>query len=362
MKKIFEEARIGGILSKNRIIRSATQEGLAVDDGQIGEELISVYKSLAEGGVGIIITSMVGVDENSRVFPLMMKSYDDSFISGLKKIVKNAHDNNCKIVVQLAHNGIKANPDNGSNPFAPSDMKFSEKDAKGMTKEDIDNLIESFALAALRCKEAGADGVQIHGAHGYLLSEFLSPYFNQRSDEYGGSISNRARIIFEIYDAIRTKVQTDYPVWIKINSEDFVDNGLSHDESLWVCKELDKRGINGIEVSGGIGISAKSAPTRITSKKNEKGTFSDYALTIADSVNTSVISVGGYRTPDMIENWLNKGKLQAFSLCRPLICEPDLPNAWKNNDMRKAKCVSCNKCFDYSTSFGCKVFPQEVVL
>ncbi|MFV0361927.1 MAG: hypothetical protein ACK5LL_02425, partial [Suipraeoptans sp.] len=192
--------------------------------------------------------------------------------------------------------------------------------------------------------------------HGYLLSQFLSPFFNQRTDEYGGNISNRARIVFEVYESIRNAVGENYPVWVKINSADFADNGLSFEESLWVCKELDKRGINGIEVSGGIGVSAESAPTRILSDKNEQGAFSEYALTIADSVNATVISVGGYRTANMIEQWLNKGNVNAFSLCRPLICEPNLPSVWQGGDDRKAKCISCNKCFDYSSGFGCKVF------
>lgn len=356
MKEIFETTNVGGIVTKNRLVRSATQEGLAVEDGHIGAELISVYKALSEGGVGIIITAMVGVDENSRVFPLMVKAYDDSFTDGLKEIVGNAHNNDCKVVVQLAHNGAKANPDNGNNPLAPSDMSFGSNKAKSMTKEDINNLVQNFAVAALRCKEAGVDGVQIHGAHGYLLSEFLSPFFNKRMDEYGGNIANRARIIFEIYDAIRTKVNDDYPIWIKINSADFVDGGLYFDESLWVCQELDKRGIDGIEVSGGIGVSSESAPTRITSNKDEKGTFSDYALSVANNVNATVISVGGYRTPNMIEQWLNKGKIEAVSLCRPLICEPNLPNTWKSGDRRNTQCVSCNKCFDYASGFGCKVF------
>lgn len=354
MKKIFEKASIGGLQPKNRIVRSATQEGLAVEDGHIGSELISVYKTLFAGGAGTVITAMVGVDDNSRVFPLMVKAYDDSFVNGMGEIANNAHDNDCKIVVQLAHNGAKANPDNGNPPLAPSGMMFGEKELKGMTKDEIKQLAGSFALAALKCKEAGADGVQIHGAHGYLLSQFLSPFFNKRTDEYGGNIANRARIIFEIYDAIRNKTNADYPIWIKINCADFVDAGLSFDESLWVCKELDKRGIDAIEVSGGIGVSAESAPTRIGPNK-ETGTFSDYGLLVADNVNATVISVGGYRAPDMIEQFLNRGKVEAVSLCRPLICEPDLPNIWKGGDKRNAKCISCNKCFDYARGFGCKV-------
>lgn len=359
MKKLFEQVNVGGIPSKNRIVRSATQEGLAIEDGHIGEELISIYEDLARGGVGVIITSMVGVDENSRVFPKMINadSNNETFIQELKQIVDIVHENNSKIVVQLAHNGAKANPD-GNMPLAPSSMSLGEKKIQGMTTEEIRTFINSFAVAALRCQEAGADGIQIHGSHGYLLSQFLSPYFNKRTDEYGGSIENRARIVFELYDEVRNVVGDDYPIWIKINSADYVDEGLSFEESLWVCRELDRKGINGIEVSGGIGISLESAPTRVEVKNKDKGTFSEYALRIAEEVKTTVISVGGYRTVEMMEQWLNKGEIEAISLCRPLICEPSLPKLWNEttNEPRKSRCVSCNKCFDYSNGFGCKVF------
>lgn len=356
MKEIFEGTTIGGISSKNRIVRSATQEGLAIENGQIGDELLAVYKTLAEGGTGIIITGMVGVDENARVFPLMVKAYDDRFVQGMREIVQNAHENDSRIVVQIAHNGAKAIPDNGNSPLGPSDMTLGEKTAKAISKDEIKKLAGSFALTALRCKEAGADGVQIHGAHGYLLSQFLSPFFNHRSDEYGGGIANRCRALFEVYDAVRKAVGKDYPVWIKINSADFVDGGFSVEESLWVCRELDKRGIHGIEVSGGIGVSPESAPTRISADQ-DGGTFSKYALEVAEQVRASVISVGGYRSPGEIEGFLNKGKVDAVSMCRPLICEPDLPNIWNQGDRRKTNCISCNKCFDYTSGFGCKVFP-----
>lgn len=355
MKKIFEKTTIGGIPSKNRIVRSATQEGLAVDGGHIGQELRSVYQTLSEGGAGIIITGMVGVDENSRVFPLMVKAYDDQFVQGMHEIVESSHSNDCKIVVQIAHNGVTANPDSGNPPLGPSERPLGEKTAKGMTQDEIKDVANSFASTALRCKEAGADGVQIHCAHGYLLSQFLSPVFNQRSDEYGGDISNRARIVFDTYDAVRSAVGNDYPIWVKINSSDFVEGGLSAEESLWVCKELDNRRINGIEVSGGLAISPESAPTRISADQSG-GTFSEYALSVAENVNASVISVGGYRIPEEIEQLLNKGQVDAVSIGRPLICEPDLPNKWEQDDSHKPKCISCNKCFDYSSGFGCKVF------
>ncbi|URZ15651.1 NADH:flavin oxidoreductase [Clostridium felsineum] len=357
MKTIFEKANVGAITLKNRIIRSATQGGAADQDGHITEKLISIYEKIAAGGAGAAITGMMGVDENSRVFPHMAKVYDDDFVSGLSKLVNKVHTQDCKIIVQLAHCGAKANPDNGNKPLAPSDIMLSEdKSAKSMTKEEIQSVIHSFALAAERCKEAGADGVQIHSAHGYLLSQFLSPFFNKRNDEYGGDISNRAKIVFEVYAAIREKVGNDYPIWVKVNGEDYVSGGLSLEECLWVCCELDKLGINGIEISGGIGISPESAATRKMSSSDKEGVFAQNAMQVAEKVNASVISVGWYRTPDMIEEWLNKGKIQAISLCRPLICEPELPNIWGSGNRRKSKCISCNKCYDFKSGFGCKVF------
>lgn len=355
MKTIFENVEIGGIQLKNRLIRSATQEGAAKQDGHITSELIDIYKELAVGGVGATITSMIGIDENSRVFPHMVKAYSDNFIVELSELIKVSHEQDCKVIVQLVHCGAKASPDNGNRPIAPSDIVLSvDRTAQEMTKEDIQNVILNFALAAEACKAAGADGVQIHGAHGYLLSQFLSPFFNKRSDEYGGGTANRARIVFEVYDAIRQKVGNNYPVWIKINSADFVDSGLNFDECLWVCKELDKRRINAIEVSGGIGISLESSPTRIV--ENKIGTFSDYAMSVAENVDATVISVGGYRSPEIIESLLNKSNIQAVSVCRPLICEPDLPNVWRSGDRRKAQCISCNKCFNPANGFGCQVF------
>lgn len=357
MKAIYEYVDIGGLTIKNRIIRSATQEGSADQSGKVTPALLSIYENLAAGGVGAIITAMIGVDESSRVYPQMLKAYGDAFVPDFSELVARVHKHDCKIIVQLAHTGAKASPDHGGNPLAPSDFPINpDRPARSMTMEEIQKLAQSFAEAAIKCRESGADGVQIHAAHGYLLSQFTSPVFNKREDEYGGNLSNRARIVFDVYDAIRGAVGDEYPVYIKINSEDRVDGGLTLEESIWICSELEKRGINGIEVSGGLAVSRESAPVQMIKNTNDEGTFARNALTIAEKVSVPVISVGGYRTPDMIESWLNKGNIQAVSLCRPLISEPDLPNRWKAGDRKKARCISCNRCFDTRAGFGCKVY------
>lgn len=194
--------------------------------------------------------------------------------------------------------------------------------------------------AALRCKAAGVDGVQIHASHGFLLNSFLSPITNKRTDEYGGKIENRARLVFEIYDAVRAAVGKDYVVGIKFPFSDLKENSIQPEESLWVCKELEKRGIDFIEVSSGI-AGDKFSPVL---RKNQEAPFLPYAAQVAEAVAVPVISVCGYRTPDVIEKALAETKIAAVSFGRPLVCEPDLPLRWKT-DPSSAKCVSCNGCF-----------------
>ena len=341
MKKVFEEYILGSMVLKNRLIRSATFENGGADNGLITPLLKEIYEELAKGEVGLIITGMMGVGPNACVNSSMVKIYDDSFIDRFSEIAHAVHQMGGKIVVQLGHCGAKATViDLGKRPFCPS--KYGN--SKEITKDEIKMLLKKYGEAALKCKMAGADGVQIHAAHGYLISQFLSPYFNKRTDEYGGDIQNRARFLFDVYDEIRSLVDEVYPVLIKINYNDLVENGLSDDECEWVCMELEKRGIDAIEISSGIGVNTESAPTQPNQKKIE-GFFADGALNIASKVTTPVISVGGYRSLDVIEKKLNQGNISAISLCRPFIKEPFLLKRWKNGDKGKASCVSCNGCF-----------------
>jgi len=202
-----------------------------------------------------------------------------------------------------------------------------------MTKDDIGSLISAFAQAAVRCKNAGFDGVQLHAAHTYLLSQFLSPYYNRRKDQYGGSIENRARIVFEVLEAVRNEVGSDYPVFIKMHcTDDWGENGLSIDESLIVAKGLEQRGISGIEFSGG-NLDMKNypnmGPIRMKILKEEKQSyFTSQTSKIAEKIKIPVISVGGHRSPDLLERTLN------------------FVNRWKSGDREKLRCVACNKCWD----------------
>lgn len=349
MKKLFDTVNVGKLSLRNRIIRSATFEFAFDDDNETFiDKLLPMYNKLAGNGVAAIIMGMVGVDENSRVAPVMVKAYGQKFVEELMVLTQSVHQLGAKLIVQINHCGQKAGQiDGGGSPLGPSDAQTADgKQVKAMSHDEIHSVVASFAETAIRCKQAGADAVQIHAAHGYLLSEFLSPYFNKRTDEYGGNIAGRSKIVLEVYDAVRKAVGHDYPVWIKINSKDLTEPSISPEEFLWICQELDKRGIDAIEVSGGASVSPQSVSTPLIRKEEDEGFFGAEALKIANAVSASVISVCGYRTPDVMEEWLNKGNIEAISLCRPLISEPDLVSRWEHGDRHKARCISCNKCFN----------------
>ena len=350
MKHIFESHNLGGIQLENRLVRSATFESGGAENGVITPLLKKVYEDLAKGQVGLIITGMMGVGPNACAGPAMVKVYDESFVLRFSEIARSVHQFGGKIVVQLSHCGAKATViDWGEQAFCPSEYK----QAKAISTDEIAMLVKSFGQAAAKCKAAGADGVQIHGAHGYLLNQFLSPFFNQRTDEYGGDVQGRSKFLFEVYEEIRSAVGADYPVLLKINYSDLVENGFTGEECAWVCQELERRGLNAVEVSSGLGVSRDSGPVPSGPQVTE-GFFAAGGLDIAEKLSIPVFNVGGYRAFETIEAKLNEGRLAAISLCRPFIREPDLAARWRAGDRKNAACISCNKCFGMP-QFGCAV-------
>ncbi|MGL5901321.1 MAG: NADH:flavin oxidoreductase, partial [Cetobacterium sp.] len=220
-------------------------------------------------------------------------------------------------------------------------------------KDEIKELVKAFADAARRVKASGFDGVEIHGGHGYLLSQFLSPYYNKRTDEYGGVIENRGRIIFEIFTAMREAVGNDFPIWIKLNSADYTEEGgLTEEDSMYVARKLSQLGIDAIEVTGGnesikdVGDNnLGAARTKVIVSKANESYFKNYAMELAETIDTPVILIGGNRHIDVMEEILNSSKVEFFTMSRPLTCEPDLLNIWNSGDLKRPKCVSCNKCY-----------------
>jgi 2,4-dienoyl-CoA reductase-like NADH-dependent reductase (Old Yellow Enzyme family) len=332
----------------NRFVRSATWEGMAADDGACTPKLIDLMAGLAKGGVGLIISSHTYVLKEGQASPWQLGIYKDELVPGLRDMTDAVHENGGKIVMQIAHGGYYAHPKLiGQTPKAPSNAEgISKTPREEMSADDIQNVISAFEAGAQRAKAAGFDGIQIHSAHGYLLSQFLSPAFNQRTDEYGGDLRNRARVHIAVLKGVRQAVGDDYPVLIKLNCRDFIENGLTAEDSLQVAKMLVAEGIDAIELSGGVLSSPKLSPSRLGIKTEDKEAyFQEDAKAFKTQLDVPLILVGGNRSFPVAERLVQGGIADYISMSRPFIREPDLINRWKSGDLSKATCVSDNMCF-----------------
>lgn len=367
--QLIETTKIRNIKLNNRIIRSALWMNMADKDGHITPQLYKVYEELSKGGVGMIITGYSMVDPNDRPNPGMMGIYNDSFIEEHKKLVNMVHSNDTPISIQLAYGGSQTNhPDfQTATLFAPSAIKNRATGItpKEMTKNDIQHLVKMFTNAAVRAQKAGYDAVELHGAHGYLLSQFLTPYCNRREDEYGGSIENRTRIFVDVIKSIREAVGDDFTIMVKMNHDDYMDEGegLTIAEAVEVGKILEKAGADFLEISGANETSGKGiSPARTKINKPElQSYFLEPSQQIANAVSIPVILMGGNRNYARLQEILDETNIKYFSMARPLLSEPDLVNKWKKNPEYKPLCVSCNGCYREG-EVGCVVQEKRMVM
>jgi 2,4-dienoyl-CoA reductase-like NADH-dependent reductase (Old Yellow Enzyme family) len=336
----------------NRFVRSATWEGMANDDLTVSQRLIDLMVALAEGGVGLIITSVATVTKDGTAAPWMLGIHTDDHIPGLTQMTQAVHDVGGKIMVQIAHAGAQGVPAlTGEQLLGPSAIPTFYAGEGGtcraMTTADILRVVEAFGEAGRRAKQAGFDGVQLHGAHGYLLTEFLSPFFNKRTDTYGGSLENRARIVLDAYHRVRDAVGANYPVTIKLNSEDFLEGGMTVEEMLQVASWLESEGIDAIEVSGGTSWALRSGNPNASHARVEKSDlyYRDAALRYKDAIRVPLMLVGGIRSYDVAKLLVEDGLTDYIALSRPLIREPDIVNRWQSGDTRPSACTSDNACF-----------------
>lgn len=354
MSRIFTPWKLGKLELPNRLVRSATWEGLADADGAPTFDLINALAALAEGGVGLIITGFMYVAQEGKAMPGQTGIHIDAMIGPLTRISDAVHKAGGKIAAQIAHGGGQANPAlTGHKLLGPSTMvnPSSKHPVEAMTTDQIYEALYAMSLAAARAKAAGFDAVQLHAAHGYLLSQFLSPNLNLRADEYGGSLENRARFLYQAYEDVRQAVGPDYPIFVKLNSEDGVEGGITPAEAAEVAGRLAAMGIDGIEVSGGTRAGGKRGmPSRVVAKPADEGYFLDNAVAVKQAAGCPVISVGGWRSPSRIEAALEK--VDAVALCRPFIREPGLARRWQEGDRAAASCISCNQCFEVTAKHG----------
>lgn len=352
--QLLEKGRIKNTILKNKFVKASSWEALATGDGKMTKELFDVYKELADGEVGLIETGYAYVNEFEKPNPGMMGIYDDSFIEEYKELTSYAHRKGSKIVLQIVYGGSMTTLDPVSEVILGASSVENERTKVTpleITKDEIEKMVQLFADAAKRAEKADFDGIEVHSGHGYFLSSFLTPYYNQRTDEYGGSIENRSRIHKEIIEKIRSTVSDDFLVGIKINSEDFMENGLTKQDSITVVKRLEEVGLDYVEVTGGnesspFVLNNNLGPARRKlSSFDHQSYFKEYAFKLKKEVKIPVVLTGGNRNLDYLNTLIEESKIDFVGIARPMISEPDLVKKYMENPDYQMRCVSCNGCY-----------------
>lgn len=342
MKTLFDTTTLGRRTLKNRVWRSATWLALADSEGYVTDDIIHTYDRLAEGGAAMIVTGLTSVIENDAEIGGGAKFYDDSFIDGHRRLTEAIHRHGALVMMQTAI------------VDGPIDQ---------LTTGQVEEIVTAFGDAARRAEQAGYDGVQIHAAHFFYLSKFISPLCNHRSDRYGGNQQNRSRILLEILDDMRRKTSPRFLVTMKINSTDEYDGGLTPQDFMLTSKMLASAGIDAIEVSAngtsrtgvragqneGYFRAAATALSALLAQETGEPTTATQGqsrtATEEPTAGTPVVLVGGLRSIEKINQFLNESNIQYVSLSRPLVREPDLIRRWQEGDTAPSLCVSCNTCY-----------------
>lgn len=377
MSQLLSPTKIGSLEVRNRFVRSATFECLAEENGQVSEGLLKIYRNLAKGGVGLIITSHLYVNQGGKAYFNQAGIDSDDKIPGLKRLVHEVHERGGRIVFQLSHAGRQTSRlITGQTPLGPSsrgrDPMFFVK-PREMTDNDIQETIQSFAQAASRAVQAGADGLQLHGAHGYLINQFLSPFFNVRRDSWGGSEESRFCFLEQVLSEVRKRVGGETPILIKLNTHDHTPRqGITPDLATHYAERLANIGIDGVEVSSGSSIYsfmnmcrgevpvqevvdglsfwkkplAKIMLNKLVGKYDlEEGYHLEAAKLIKPVIGqVPLLLVGGMRRVSHMEELIEEGCADFISMSRPFIREPHLVQRIEQGKTDRASCVSCNKC------------------
>jgi len=353
---LFSPGKIGSMTLANRLVRSATAERMADDQGKPPARQVALYRELALGGVGLIITGHMFVHPSGKAHDEMTGVYSDDLIPGLAEIAGVVHGAGGKVVAQINHGGMQASavPD----PMAPSAVALPTltRPARAMSQAEIEMVIQAFGEAARRVKAAGFDGVQIHGAHGYLVNQFLSPLVNQRDDGWGGSLEGRMLFLRGVCRVVRQQVGADFPVLIKLGMQDHMDGGLPASEGVQVVAELEAMGVDAVEISGGIGTPRVSNSRKGIRDEAQEGYFLPLARLARPVTRLPLLVVGGFRSHRFMEQALSSGDADFISLCRPLIMEPDLPKRMQLGLQERSRCLSANNCWPkgIGEGVGCK--------
>ncbi len=317
-----------GVAIPNRIAKSALSEGIAEANGRPSEALCNLYRRWGRGGAGILFSGNVMVDKDHLVNPNVMIAEDEAFLEDYTKLAAAAQAEGTHFWMQINHPGRQSPIYLDKAPVSASDVQMPSRmyaQPRPLTEDEILDLIERYGNAALIAKKSGMKGAQIHGAHGYLVSQFLSSLTNLRKDRWGGSLENRARFVLEIYRNMRQKVGADFPLGIKINSADFQRGAFTEEESMEVIQMLDAEGMDLIEVSGGTYERAAMVGTmQKESTKQREAYFMDFIVKVREKINTPLMLTGGFRTASTMETAIKNGELDFVGLGRPFCLYPNV--------------------------------------
>ncbi len=344
---LFSPARLGAVEVPNRFARSATQDYMATDAGWVTDRQVELYARLAEGEVGLIISGHAFVQPSGQASPRQLAVFDDEFVPGLARIAEAVHRFPSRVFLQIAHAGRQTKERLcRCVPVSPSAVydPVSKVMPRELEAREILVLIEDLVQAARRGRDAGFDGVQLHAAHGYLLSAFLSPHTNRRTDDWGGSLENRARILVETIGGIKSRLGTDFPVIAKLNSTDFLEDGISLDDAVGAAGIMESAGIDGIEVSGGSAEGGRGSIWPGLRSEADEGYFVESAARIKRAVGVPVFGLGGIRTLAVAEKMVLDGRVDLISMSRPFIRDPFLVRDFREGRVLKSECISCNRC------------------
>jgi len=344
----FSPIAIRGMQLPNRFMRSATHDSSADEWGRATDKSMAIYSRLGEGDIGLVVSGYAYVRADGQALPGQYAAHTDEMIPSLARLAKAVQQGGGRTALQIVHAGMysPALKAKGVVCLAPSKVENSEYPHREMTSGEIEAIIEDFGAAAARAREAGFDAVQLHGAHGYLFSQFLSPLTNRRTDDWGGSPEKRRRFHVEVAREVRRRVEDDYPVMVKLGIMDDAPGGASLGEGIGVARAMVEAGVDAIEVSFGLGGDFMQRPVGKQARaENEKPWFRERAAALKRAVSVPVAVVGGIRSFDMAREILDAGDADLISMSRPFIREPKLISRWLAGDRRPARCITCLQCY-----------------
>ncbi|NLA27835.1 MAG: FAD-dependent oxidoreductase [Firmicutes bacterium] len=347
-RHLLSPGRIGNMTVRNRMVMPPMGTNFAQEDGFISERLIGYYEARAEGGIGMIIVEIAAVAPEGKAISNQIGIWADKFVPGLRCLAEAIKKHGARAVIQLHHAGRQTDSSKtGFQPVAPSEIAcpVCGEMPRALTVEEIEGLVEAFAHAARRAREAGFDAVEIHGTHGYLINQFLSPYSNRRTDEYGATAGGRRRFPLEVYDALRRAVGEDYPVLFRMNANEGVQGGITPEEGRDFAKRLEQAGIDALHVSAGV----YGSPLPIIATMYEPPLpLAGYAAAIKDEVQIPVIAVGKIHDPGTGERLIADAEADFVSLGRALITDSHFAKKVELDQIKNIrKCIECNQlCID----------------